>query len=94
MDDLPGGRFGLLDHGGDFRITDIEHVVQEKGGSLLGRKSFEQREERYREIVGEIEVTIRRRVGHDRLRQPLADVRLTFGLEPSQPVDCQPSRSW
>ena len=29
---------------------------------------------------------------HDRLRQPLTDIRLALGLEPPQPIDRQPGR--
>jgi hypothetical protein len=65
--------------------------VQEEGRPFLGREPLEQRQERHRQIGGEVEVAIRRRRRvHDRLGQPWTDVRLALGLEPPQPIDCQP----
>ena len=74
------------------RVADVEHVVQQKRGALFRRQPLEQREERDGEIVGQLEVTVGWIVGHDRFREPGADVGLAFGLEPPQPIDRQPGR--
>ena len=92
VDDLPACRFAPLDHRRDLAVADVEDVVQQESGALLGRKPFEQREEGHRKIIGQVEVAIRRRRRDDRLRQPLTDVGLALGLEPPQPIDRQPAR--
>ena len=77
--------------GGNLAIADVEHIVQQEGGSLLGREPLEQRKEGNGQIGSQIEVSIGRSLRDDRLRQPRTDVRLALGLEPPQPIDCQPA---
>ena len=61
VDHLPACRFAPLDHRGNLAVADVEHVVQQEGGPLLGREPLEQREEGDGEIGGQIEVAIGRR---------------------------------
>jgi hypothetical protein len=84
---LPACRLAFLDDRCDFGIADIEHVVEQERCALLWRETLEQCEEGDGEIVGKVEMAIRRGFGHDRRRQPLTDVRLTLGLEPPEPID-------
>jgi hypothetical protein len=91
VDELTTGSLGFFDDRGNLGVADVEHLVQEKGGSLVGREPLEQRQERHGQVVGQIELPVWRRVRHDRFRQPLPDVRLALGLQPPQPIDRQPA---
>jgi hypothetical protein len=92
MDDLAARHFALLEHRGDVGVADVEHVVEEKRGPLIWCEALEQGQEGDRQIAGEVEIVVRRRGGHDRLRQPWPHVRFALGPEPPQPIDCQPAR--
>ena len=87
VDHLPASCFRPLDRGRNLRIPDVEHVVKEESGPLFRGEPFEQREERDREIVGEVEVPIRRWVRDDGLGQPRAGVGLTLGLAAAKPIE-------
>ena len=76
---LAAGRRRPADDPADLLEVVVEHVVEEEDRPLDRGQPLEQDEERHRQRVGLLGV--RRRVagalvGHERLRQPLADVRL------------------
>jgi hypothetical protein len=54
----------------------VEHLVQQERGALLGRQALEQDEEGERQRVCHLGLAGGIVVGHERLRQPLADVGL------------------
>ena len=57
---LSARRFAPLDHRGNLAIADVEHIVQQEGGTFLGREPLEQGKEGNGQIGSQIEVSVRR----------------------------------
>jgi hypothetical protein len=58
VDDLPAGRLAAAEDGGDLRVADVEHLVEQERGALVRREPLEQREERNRQIGCRLEGAI------------------------------------
>lgn len=93
VEDLAAIRFGLTEREPDFRVLEIEHLVQKKHGALNRRKPFEKDEQGHRKglIQAQNSEGVVFLIGHHRLREPLTDV--FHALRPSrlQLVDAQPA---
>jgi hypothetical protein len=76
----------------DLVVRVVEHLPQEKDGALLGREALEQDEEGKGQRVGHLRLPRRilRRVGDERLGQPLAHVALAPRPRRAQLVDPEP----
>jgi hypothetical protein len=76
--DLSAVVLALVDHAGDLRVGEPEHVVEQKHRPFHGRQALEQDQERHRERVGHLGVLgqVMGLVRQHRLGQPLPDVLL------------------
>ncbi len=92
--ELPGVGFGRADHLGDVRVLVVEDVVQQQRGPLLGREGLERDEQRERQGIRRFGLSCRDRprVRHDRLGQPVADVRARAAPGGLQFGDREPGR--
>ena len=89
MHDLTARGLAALDHRCDLPVADVEDVVQQEGGALLGCQPLQEGQEGHGQVVRQLEVAVRRGRADERLGQPRSDVRFPLGLQPPQPVDRQ-----
>ena len=89
---LPAGRLGAVEHGGDFGKWRVEDVVKQEGRAFQRRQPVEREQQGEREIVGEFGGGIGRqafRVEH-RLREPRPDIDFPLGLRALQAIETKP----
>jgi hypothetical protein len=89
---LPAGRLGAVEHGGDLGKRRIEHVVKQESGALHRRQPVQRQQQGERKIVGQFRGGFSRqafRVEHG-LGEPGADIDLPLRLRALQAVKTEP----
>ena len=89
---LPAGRLGAVEHGGDLGERRVEDVVKQEGRAFQRRQPVERQQQGEREIVGEFGGGIGRealRVEH-RLGKPRPDIDLPLGSCALQAIETEP----
>ena len=89
---LPAGRLGAAEHGGDFGERRIEHVVKQEGGAFQRRQPVQRQQQGEREIVGQFGGGIggqALRVEH-RLGEPRPDIDFPLRLRALQAIETKP----
>jgi hypothetical protein len=89
--DLADGRRALADGGGDLVVAHAERLAQDEDGAFGRRQRLQHEHQRHRHALRELDVIRHVRGGEQRLRQPLADVRLSAPLHRAQPVERLPA---
>ena len=82
---LTASGLGLAEHGANLAMTIFEDIMEKKYGSLLGRETFEQHQQRHRDIGRQVKISVGRCWIDNRkwFREPATGISLARGFAPS-----------